>query len=134
LLNHYCQKCGLKISYPTFKIGENTCNSCAKMNKNNGMWQGGISYEPYTIEFNKKLKEKIRNRDNHECQKCHIKEIILKGWQKKLSIHHIDYNKQNCNEENLITICHSCNSIVNANRDYWFAYFSYLIGYKHDKR
>jgi hypothetical protein len=41
-----------------------------------------------------------------------------------LTIHHIDYNKQNCNEENLITLCKGCNTRANYNKDYW------LIKYK----
>ena len=49
-------------------------------------------------------------------------------YNKKQSIHHIDYDKQSCKDNNLITLCSSCNSVVNYNRDYWYAYFTYLIG------
>src|SRR4030067_2613787 len=33
-------------------------------------WQGGKSFEPYNLEFNKDLKEVIRNRDMRKCQLC----------------------------------------------------------------
>jgi len=46
---------------------------------------------------------------------------------KVLTIHHIDYNKYNCLPENLISLCDRCNVIANYNRDYWFAYFNYIM-------
>jgi len=51
----------------------------------------------------------------------------LTKQEKRILIHHIDYDKQNCNENNLITVCNSCNSKVNYNRDYWFVYFKYFL-------
>lgn len=96
--------------------------------KNNGRWLGGISYFPYTQEFSKELKSKIRCRDNHTCQNCGItEEEHVKKFKTVLSVHHIDYNKQNCKEDNLITVCNLCNVKANTNRDYWFAYYTYII-------
>ena len=43
--------------------------------------------------------------------------------KKGKSVHHIDYNKQNCKENNLITLCLQCNNRVNSNRNYWKEYF-----------
>ena len=87
-------------------------------------WQNGLSFFPYSIEFNKKLKQKIRERDNFTCQYCELKE---KNYYRNLDVHHIDYNKDNCNKLNLITLCQSYNCIANGNRDYWFAYYTYII-------
>lgn len=86
----------------------------------NPNWRGGKSFEPYTAEFNKQLKELIRQRDNYQCQKCGCPEIenII-----KLSIHHIDYEKENCLPSNLIALCKRCNGKVNFNREYWIQYF-----------
>ena len=70
------------------------------------------------------LKEKIRDRDNHECQLCNKKEI---DYYRKLDVHHIDYNKEHYNENNLITLCQICHLKTNFNRDYWFAYCRYII-------
>jgi len=107
--------------------------------KNNGMygvhrlgkdasgWMGGITKFRYPFKFNDKLKEKIRKRDRYKCQKCGLKQIKLKGFYKKLAVHHIDYNKQNCKSKNLITLCNNCNVKVNYNRDYWYSYFNYII-------
>ena len=89
--------------------------------KNHHNWQNGISKEQYAFEFNNELKEKIRKRDNYTCQLCgKTQEEELK---RKLTVHHMDYDKKNSIEENLITLCNSCNIIVNYNRDDWTIYF-----------
>ncbi len=95
----------------------------------NPNWQGGTSFEPYTSEFNKQLKELIRSRDGYKCQKCGCSEIENR---KKLSIHHIDYDKKNCLPENLITLCSGCNGKVNTNKKKWTNYFQekLAIGYE----
>ena len=92
----------------------------AHQGSKNWSWQGGISFEPYTAEFNKQLKELIRNRDNYQCQLCGMPEIENIT---KLTVHHIDYVKKNCLPDNLIALCKSCNFKVNSNREYWMEYF-----------
>lgn len=74
-------------------------------------WQGGKSFEPYSIDWTKTLKRAIQERDYFTCQLCKV--------QENLCVHHIDYNKKNCCSENLITLCMSCNAKVNFNRNYW---------------
>jgi len=84
------------------------------------LWKGGISFEPYGIEFNKKLREQIRKRDNYTCQgmNCYA---VQNG--KKFPVHHCDYDKKNNKSINLITLCHSCHGKTNLNREYWESYF-----------
>jgi len=86
-------------------------SSVTKM-ENNPNWKGGVSFLPYSLEFNNELKNKIKIRDNFECKNpdCKQKTNII-------TIHHIDYNKYNCSELNLITLCSSCNSRANGNRE-----------------
>ncbi len=96
------------------------CNICSNIGKLNPNYIHGKAYEPYSKEFNKKLKNYIRNRDNYICQNCDMTEeehLIVYG--RNLEIHHINYDKQNCKELNLITLCKSCNIRANFNRDYW---------------
>jgi len=81
-------------------------------------WQGGISFEPYSAEFNNQLKYKIRERDNFTCQKCGKKEN-----GKAHDCHHKNYNKKDSRPENLTTLCASCHMKTNGNRDYWLNYF-----------
>jgi len=127
LKQYYCKDCGEKIGLNSGLYGRSICFSCfrkSQIGENASNWQGGKSFEPYSSEFNNSLKNKIRDRDNHECQLCHTKE---KYFDRKLSIHHINYNKENCKKENLISLCISCNSQVNANRNYYTEYFKNLI-------
>ncbi len=100
------------------KISENRTGKCTGEKHHN--WLGGISFEPYGIEFNKKLKEQIRARDNHTCQECKHTQNQL-GY--KLIVHHIDYNKKNNKESNLISLCRSCHCQTNFKRENWTDYF-----------
>jgi len=86
------------------------------------LWKGGTSNEPYPFEFNHKLKESIRIRDNYECQLCSTPQN-----GNRLSIHHIDYNKRNINPPNLISLCSNCHSKTNTKRDKWQLYFTTLL-------
>ena len=84
-------------------------------------WQGGISFEPYSIDWSESLRRTIRERDHYTCQLCGKPQ-----GDRAHSVHHIDYNKQNCSPNNLITLCVGCNTKVNFNREYWTEYFRRL--------
>ena len=104
----------------------------ANSGKNNGGYINGKGKEPYPLKFNNKLKEQIRKRDNYICQKCGItEEEHLSVYGKVLAVHHIDYNKKNCNDDNLITLCGECNNRVNVNRQYWIKHFQKIIKNKY---
>lgn len=89
--------------------------------KNHPNWQGGITFEKYPLGWNKTFKEQIRYRDGYRCQICGKPEV---EHGKKLHIHHIDYDKNNLNEDNLITLCNSCHCRTNFRRDYWIEVFT----------
>lgn len=88
--------------------------SLAKIGEKSPTWNGGSSFDPYCISWTSKYRDFIKRRDNYECQNsdCEKKGGIL-------HVHHIDYDKQNCDPSNLITLCNSCNSKANFNREYW---------------
>ena len=92
---------------------------------NNGNWRGGISYEPYPLTFTGSLRKEIKERDNHLCQNptCY-------GTSETLSVHHIDYDKNNSSKLNLITVCDSCHGRTNGNRDYWKIFYKEIISSK----
>jgi hypothetical protein len=81
-------------------------------------WKGGISFEPYSPAWTSELRQSIRQRDNFTCQIC--------GKYPAFACHHIDYNKKNCEPENLIILCNSCHAKTNNNREYWKNYFQQL--------
>lgn len=74
-------------------------------------WNGGTGHEPYPAEFGSALRNSIRVRDNHTCQEC--------GAEGARCVHHIDYDRENCRPENLITLCASCHSKTLFHRDEW---------------
>jgi 5-methylcytosine-specific restriction endonuclease McrA len=91
------------------------CDNTPK-GENHPNYQGGISNGEYPFLFNEELKNKIKIRDEYKCQICGKKKL-------KLAIHHIDYIKENLDENNLITLCVSCHSKTNYNREEWIEFF-----------
>ena len=83
-------------------------------------WNGGSSFLPYTPEFNDKLKFHIRLRDNFTCQECGMPEKQLGYF---LDVHHMNYNKNNNNVNNLICLCKSCHAQTRFSREEWTEYF-----------
>lgn len=90
----------------------------------NHAWLGGKSFEPYGLEFDETLRKKIRVRDNFRCQECFRHQSEL---PRKLAVHHIDFNKKNNNENNLISLCVNCHMQTGFNRENWTEYFQNRI-------
>jgi len=90
-------------------------------------WKGGIQYEPYCCVWgDSEFKEYVIQRDNGICQNPDC-------WKnsKRISIHHINYDKKDCSLFNLITLCASCNSRANFNREKWKDLYNDLINTKY---
>ncbi len=111
----------------------NTCSGkYAALNRdltgsNNPNWQGGLTLQPYcTMWQNKEFKSYIRERDNNICQNPYCY-----GVDTRLTIHHIDYHKKNCTPSNLITVCSSCNSRANTDREWHTEWYNALINKKY---
>ena len=73
----------------------------------NYFWDGGKSFEKYTLNWTETLKRSIRERDNYICQICS---------QYGNEVHHKDFDKKNCDPKNLITLCKRCHSWVTAKK------------------
>jgi 5-methylcytosine-specific restriction endonuclease McrA len=65
------------------------------------------------------LRRVIRERDRYQCQLCGELQS-----DETFCVHHIDYNKENCNPDNLITLCKMCHSKTNSNREIWIKFFN----------
>ena len=63
-------------------------------------------------------------RDNYECQLCGRK---LEDDEDIFNVHHIDYDKTNSDEMNLIYLCKPCHMKTNFNRDKWQQQFRKII-------
>ena len=141
---YYCKKpnCNNPIHYNTWKKGSGRCKKCFSVGLNRGitrskktrslmslaMGGSGVPYENnrYPEKFNIKLKTKIKIRDNYTCQNLECK-IKLNKHSRNLQVYHIDYNKQNCKESNLISLCSKCNMKANFNKEHWEDYYTNII-------
>jgi len=97
--------------------------SCWHQGITEEQWNGFLTENKYCDVWNdREYREDILERDNHRCQNPDC-------WNnsKRIARHHINYDKKDCNPNNLIILCTSCNSRANANRDYWESKYSELV-------
>lgn len=131
-----CSHCGKDIRRNNFRLAKTKQHFCSaecqyKLIKpplmvgiNHPRWLGGFNRRGYPREeWNNTLKLSIRQRDNFKCKICGVPE---EECFTKLDIHHIDYDKNNNNPNNLIALCHSCHSKTGSKRDYWIKELSVL--------
>lgn len=86
----------------------------------NPNWKGGISFEEYGQDWTDDLKDSVKKRDQYTCLMCGVHQDELNY---KLHCHHIDYDKENCDPKNLISLCRSCHIKTNYHREEWLVYF-----------
>jgi hypothetical protein len=98
--------------------------SMALRGPNNPQWRGGIENGAYAWTFNSDLRTQIRQRDGYRCCLCGVPQQECNGL---LHIHHIDYDKQNSDPVNLISLCNSCHMRTNHNREHWKGAFGLLM-------
>lgn len=79
----------------------------------NPRWKGGSPTE-YPPKWTRSLRERIRNRDDRKCQypECDYDDTKM---GRKLDVHHIDGDKCNCEDYNLISLCSRHHAIVECN-------------------
>ncbi len=86
-------------------------------------WNGGSSLEPYCVNWTVEYKNFIKERDGYKCLNPHCSSPD----RNDLTIHHIDYDKKNCHHSNLITVCRSCNSKANTDRNWHKHWYQSLL-------
>jgi len=130
----FCAVCNKPLSKSAFYHNATKCHKCAaiasvslrntqaaRMKRSITLGGTGVPYEntEYGSEFTKELKNKIIKRDCC-CKICKLTiDQIMRLYDRKPHIHHIDYDKSNNSEENLVALCISCHMVTNTNRDYW---------------
>ena len=90
-------------------------------------WKGGISFEPYCIKFNDEFRERAREFFGRRCFECNKTE---KENGKRLSVHHVNYDKETCCNDSIplfVPLCMKCHNITNENREYWKVHFTNRI-------
>jgi len=114
-----------KISETMKKLyNEGKIKNIGLKREKNYNWNDGTSFEPYGFDFNKRFKERIKERDNRCCVVCNIVEEKLNSL---LHIHHIDYIKTNSFPQNCVSLCRGCHCKTNYNRQHWKIFFQSLL-------
>lgn len=85
--------------------------------ENNPNWNGGLSRMPYPYNW-ESISKSIIKRDGAVCMNP-----CCEAVNKRITVHHIDYDKMNCDPSNLITVCETCNSVANFGRQQWYEYY-----------
>jgi len=97
--------------------------------ENSPAWLGGLDGNDYCPTWtDKQFKEYIFERDGYRCQNPNCW-----GTSKRLNRHHIDYDKNNCEPINIITVCTSCNTRANVDRDWHKNYYQAIMNKRFDK-
>ena len=113
------------VSWSNWKAGHRcmVCRGIDSSGPNHHNWKGGISFEPYcSIWKDKDFKESIKERDGYRCLNPYCNKN-----NSRLVVHHIDYNKKECSPSNLITVCNSCNTKANIDREWHTAWYQAIL-------
>lgn len=117
-----CQVCGKQFSALPANVAIGRARFCSYpccwqwyQGPNSPSWRGGTAHEPYPETFDSLFRRMIRERDNCTCIAC--------GKPNSKHVHHVNYVKANTTPENCVTLCHSCHSKTNFNREQWIAFF-----------
>jgi rRNA maturation protein Nop10 len=115
-----CIVCGVIFSRPlgtqpgNWRLRRTCSKECRYSLASANRLAGADFVSPYPPEF-REVRERVVDRDGHACRLCGITtdrlaEAIAEWsiYRTGLAVHHIDYNKANCSEHNLITLCVVC--------------------------
>lgn len=103
------------------KSCSNAMRSSLMKGDGNPNWSGGLSRLPYPWDF-RETSKKVIERDGFVCQNP-----TCDGTDERLTTHHINYDKQDCRQQNLICLCSSCNSKANFGRSEWQKFYESLM-------
>ena len=137
-ISFQCIICGKEFFRKSSKISKaKTCsNSCrykllslVNSGKGNPSYTHGKSNEPYPLEFTKDFKNRIIIRDGEVCLTCGISRAKHKektGFD--LHVHHIDFDKSNLIDSNLMSLCMSCHGKTQKRpTEYWIDYYTKVM-------
>lgn len=114
-----CIDCNKILNGRNKRLRCRACNYKHYTGPNHYMWIPD-KVRLYPASWNSTYKWQIRHRDGYKCQICGVSQAECKTH---LPVHHIDYDKFNTKQENLVTLCNSCHAKTNFRREYWKQYF-----------
>jgi hypothetical protein len=98
--------------------------SKAQLGEKAKLWKGGLSYGLYCKDAKPSYK-RVRAYFSHCCVRCGQPQT-----KEKLCVHHVDYDKEaGCKGKKFwaVTLCRSCHTETNNNREYWESQFKEMI-------
>lgn len=105
----WCEACGVPLQIRSdermgpYRARRSCSRKCADLLATRSKVSQGDRDRLYPLQWNEKFKWVIRERDGFVCQECGE---VEEG--RAHHVHHIDYDKQNLDPINLITLCPSC--------------------------
>lgn len=128
-----CEECGKPFRIADWRHKRRDTRFCSQVcyaswqsknrtGPNSYSWRGGPI--PYPAGWIETLRKAIRQRDGHKCQLCG-----RTGGRRALDVHHIDYNKDNLDPKNLVSLCMKCHRATNNNRDAWRFRLTLLVSH-----
>lgn len=138
-----CEYCGEIFYLHPFIIKNSARKYCSRKcselglvgkytGENHPNWKGGISFQPYCQLFNTDFKTRVRVFFDNKCVECGK---TNKENCKNLCVHHVNYEKSACCDDVeplFVSLCSSCHSKTNTNREYWEEKFTNLIMEKYN--
>lgn len=129
-----CEYCGEEfLCIPSMVNHRRFCSRKCSTNyhrgENNTAWKGGVSFEPYCEKFNEDLKERVREFWGRKCAICgKLEKDNTKGY--KLSVHHVESNKNTCCDDSawlFAPLCMSCHGKMQFYEEEWMEYLTDVI-------
>lgn len=115
----WCRACGVELerrdreSLDSFNKRQTCSNECRYIWAHRpAVYLESVRNSPYPLDWSDRLRKRIRERDGNRC-------VLCGDESNRISIHHIDYVKANCLPSNLISLCGSCHTKTNFNRERW---------------
>lgn len=139
-----CPTCGV-VFYTSSYLNEHTKKYCSRLCMRIGEnrrrkekwwanvgwmstnWKGGITNGICCHKFNENLKKRVRAFFGNKCFLCGKQQ---EKNSRRLSVHHVNYNKNACCDSSrvmLVPLCEVCHGKTNNNREYWEPYFEKIL-------
>lgn len=113
-----CEVCGISFKRPlsnilTHVFCSKVCSDVFKLLQDKKM----VRASKYPYAFTDEYKEKIRQRDGFKCVRCGAPSL---EFSRKFHVHHIDFDRNNTDSENLQTLCPRCHKKEHLTREVTF--------------
>ena len=102
----------IKYGIARRSTGESLILSGATRGANNPAWKGGVADWDYAFNW-KSICKTIKDRDGWTCQLCGEQR---KRWGHNLHVHHINEDKTDNHNENLVSLCAPCHRSVHRDK------------------